>query len=636
VQVNPDGSVTLTLHVSVKVAGAPGAPRPAPEKLAPDPDYLSRQGYDPDFLPGFSVPFPKVTAGAPGVKARLVHPPAGGDPFELKYEHFSIVVNKTRKLPFVTAVNVDGRRSVKVDRKSGRVVHGANGDERAEATETWYVDPRLAPADQTDQPLYDRQSPRVFDRGHQVRREDPNWGDDGPAERANADTFHFTNCCPQEYRFNEQQRYWAGIEDYVLNNARAEGARVCVFTGPVFAATDPTYRGLRVPVQFFKVVARVEGGQLKATAFLASQAELLSALPERLGGAEGFDDVGRVREYLTSVAEIEEMTGLDFGLLRDRDTFRPESLGDRRPLLRDSDLRAALGGSAPAVRPAREAAEGLPTFSVESLSAGAFDWRTALSAALASQLAYQDGPAVEAGARDDWGLATCEFIEANETECFVASAADVALVAFRGTSSPGDWLANLDVLFTSRPYGKVHRGFFRALEDVQDRVMRALSDLGKSRVIVTGHSLGGALATVFAAEAPDDLPISWVYTFGQPRVGIGSDFTSAVNGRYGNRFVRFVNNNDVVPRVPPLPYRHVGRLVQFDGDGAVGGDPERLMVAMDLADGPLPLSETEFRALQQRLRSAGPASAGAAEGLFPSLADHALAGYVAKIAAQIG
>jgi endonuclease G, mitochondrial len=648
VQTNSDGSVTVSLEVNMKLAGALGdaGTRGGEEKLPPNPDYSNRPGYDPSFLPDFPLPIPEVTDRAPGSKAKLLHPPADGDPYELKYEHFSIVVNSTRKFPFVTAANIDGAASKKVDRRTGLVVDNTegDGDESAEAGEKWYVDPRIAAKDQTNQSLYDHQQPRVFDRGHQVRREDPVWGDNDAAESANADTFHFTNCCPQEYRFNEQVRYWAGIENYVLDNTRAEKARASVFTGPVFAATDPPYRGVRAPLQFFKVIARVEGGELKATAFLASQAELLSNLPERLSRAEGFSELGRVREYLTTVAEIEKMTGLDFGPLREHDTNAVEALGQRRPLLADSDLRAALGGRprattcrAPAKPERLVGAEATPAFSADSLSVNAFDWNTALSTALASQLAYSDEATVEAKATNEWGLQSCKFISIKDTQCFVAATSDTALVSFRGTESVRDWLANLDVLATVRMYGRIHRGFFRAFEDVQERVLQVVAALNKPRVIATGHSLGGALATVFAAEAPPAMPIKWIYTFGQPRVGIGNDYVSALNGRYGKSFVRFVNDDDIVPRVPPLPYCHVGRLMQFDADGNVNGNPERLAVvaAPDFANGPPPLTEAEFRDFQAKLRSDREvARAEAAEGILPSISDHAIAKYIAKIAAQ--
>ncbi|MEP0873520.1 DNA/RNA non-specific endonuclease [Trichocoleus desertorum AS-A10] len=360
---NSDGSVTLTipLEITVRIPGLNGSVGNSSvpsnsidsgraEAVTPDPNYLNRKGYDPNFLSDFTLPIPKVTDRALGERATLLNPARGADPYELKYEHFSIVINRTRKMAYVTAVNIDGQQSRRVIRETGRVsddgTRGRSSRSRresakaAEASEKWYIDERIDEGDQTNQSLYSNQQPtRIFDRGHQVRREDPVWGSDREAERANADTFHFTNCCPQESRFNQQQQYWQGIENYVLDNAREEDAQLCVFTGPVFAASDPRYREVRIPLQFFKVIARLERGELKATAFLADQSELLTRLPERLsrrGASEAFGDLGRVREYQTTVEEIEEITGLDFGLLRDYDTFREaESLTGRFLLLED-------------------------------------------------------------------------------------------------------------------------------------------------------------------------------------------------------------------------------------------------------------------------------------------------------------
>ncbi len=90
-----------------------------------------------------------------------------------------------------------------------------------------------------------------FDRGHLVRREDPNWGP--TAGVANRDTFHFTNCAPQLSAFN--QRTWLSLEDYILTNTRRIGKRASVFTGPVFRQNDPVYRDVAIPLAYWKVVA---------------------------------------------------------------------------------------------------------------------------------------------------------------------------------------------------------------------------------------------------------------------------------------------------------------------------------------------------------------------------------------------
>lgn len=295
-------------------------------------------------------------------------------------------------------------------------------------------------------------------------------------------------------------------------------------------------------------------------------------------------------------------------------------------------MRVSGGQGRRSKREGTNKSEALSSFSTTSLSANVFDWRMALSTVLASQLAYSDEAAIKERALNDWGLSNCRFVSLDDTQSFIASVADTALVVFRGSESVGDWLANFDIQSTTRPYGLLHRGFFRAFEDVQDQILQALSTLNSKRVIVTGHSLGGAIATVFAAEAPANLPIKWIYTYGQPCVGIGNDYTAALTDRYGKTLVRFVNDDDIVPRLPPSPYRHVGRLVHFSADGDVGGDPERLAVGAGIADGPPLLTEDEFERLQSQLRSRiGIAKTDLAEGLFPSFSDHAIAQYISKI-----
>ena len=303
----------------------------APEAIQIDRNYSNRRGYNRNFLSGHQVPLPGLNAAQQAIAARRLNAQPGQDPFELKYQHFSVVMNAKRRMAFFTAANIDGATWINIDRDTGEP------REEAEAAEVWFDDPRIAPEAQTNQSLYDNQRPRrVFDRGHLTRRQDPAWGTPARARRANADTFHFTNCSPQESRFNERTRYWAGIENYVLDNAKAEHEKVTVMTGPVFADDDPPYRFVKLPLKFWKILVRVENGQLLATAMLADQSPLLpQSLPENLGEefSEDFDDTASIEEYQTTVAEIERLTGLDFGELRNHDTFRPgpdESLSQRR------------------------------------------------------------------------------------------------------------------------------------------------------------------------------------------------------------------------------------------------------------------------------------------------------------------
>ena len=119
-----------------------------------------------------------------------------------------------------------------------------------------------------------------------------------------------------------------------------------VFTGPVLADDDPPYRYIKVPRKFWKILVRVEAGQLLATALMADQSARIRRLPERL--REDFDDLSEVEEHQSTVREVEQLTDLDFGLLRDHGTFQQgpeESISSRRQITRFEDIRFNLPSS---------------------------------------------------------------------------------------------------------------------------------------------------------------------------------------------------------------------------------------------------------------------------------------------------
>jgi hypothetical protein len=281
-------------------------------------------------------------------------------------------------------------------------------------------------------------------------------------------------------------------------------------------------------------------------------------------------------------------------------------------------------------------------FTLTSLRSDRFSWPAALSLALASELSYQDKAAVERVATTGWGFEVCEFLSVADTQAFIAQASGVAMVAFRGSESLGDWLANLKVLSTEGSHGGVHKGFFEAYRLVHAAVERTLLAGGSAsrNIWLTGHSLGGALATIAAAELQEGIKFAGIHTFGQPRVGF-QKFGQYIHQRSGERFVRFVNNDDLVTRVPP-GYEHVGRLIHFDPSGQV----EDGAGAAELKEPP-PLTPAEFEAVKQEIRAieADLGGAGAlsdetldatAEGLIPGLRDHKIAHYIAFIRARAG
>ncbi len=118
----------------------------------------------------------------------------------------------------------------------------------------------------------------------------------------------------------------------------------------------------------------------------------------------------------------------------------------------------------------------------------------------------------------------------------------------------------------------MHYGFGEALESVFPDVRKAVTELRAEdqSVWLTGHSLGGALAMLAGArlllEDPR-LAADGVVTFGQPRT-CDRLLAAAYNKGFQNRMYRFVNNNDIVPQLPPEPaYTHVDALRYIDSGG---------------------------------------------------------------------
>jgi triacylglycerol lipase len=192
-----------------------------------------------------------------------------------------------------------------------------------------------------------------------------------------------------------------------------------------------------------------------------------------------------------------------------------------------------------------------------------FSVRTAYYLAYASKAAYE-GPG-------DWseklGLGgNVTSFSRGQYHGFVGFLEPVILLALRGTQNLDNWLTNADTpLVPHPPYpGRVHLGFARAVDQVWPEVRKLLAALPKRPLWVTGHSLGGAMATLASLRlVQDGYEVRAVYTYGSPRVGNRSFHSS-----YNQTNYRFVNNDDVVPHLPfRWCYKHVGQIELLDGQG---------------------------------------------------------------------
>ena len=251
-------------------------------------DYRDRRGYDPAFLgEGFRVDLPSADRDGDDV---LDFEFDGASETELRYEHFSVVMSRSRRMCFLSACNIDGNQS----RKSARV--------------GWKWDPRIPKAQQIMRECYG--NPPKFSRGHMTRREDPGWGNLVTAKRGNEDSMHVTNTTPQMQAFNSP--IWLALEDYALQHAREDDMKISVFTGPYFTDDDPEMYGVRIPLAFWKVIAFIHDrtGKPCATGYEMSQEQTLRPAEEFVFGAFTSPQLGIATQL--PIRSIETRSGISF------------------------------------------------------------------------------------------------------------------------------------------------------------------------------------------------------------------------------------------------------------------------------------------------------------------------------------
>jgi len=161
------------------------------------------------------------------------------------------------------------------------------------------------------------------------------------------------------------------------------------------------------------------------------------------------------------------------------------------------------------------------------------------------------------------------------------------VVSFRGTvpTSIQNWVT--DIVFCEVPANfqglnaTVHKGFQTAYAAHADLIVRKVKDLmnwfPNYNVVLTGHSLGGAMSTLLAMDLHYNHGIKtriYPVTFGSPRVGnkaFADGFISAFQGRSW----RITHKNDIVPHIPltQMNFHHVANEVWFynkNGDYMIG------------------------------------------------------------------
>ena len=172
------------------------------------------------------------------------------------------------------------------------------------------------------------------------------------------------------------------------------------------------------------------------------------------------------------------------------------------------------------------------------------------------------------------------YSRGRDSQMYVCRYENKLSITFRGTESARDILTDLNCIQVEMPlkgvkeneYPEVHWGFYNQFNELKPDLDRIIKDYCEEKIehkeatyereckeiIFSGHSLGGALATVSALNYGCEYPNINIdcITFGSPRVGdikFAEYFDNIIDNSY-----RFVNDNDPIPCIPTAwRYKHV-------------------------------------------------------------------------------
>jgi predicted lipase len=155
----------------------------------------------------------------------------------------------------------------------------------------------------------------------------------------------------------------------------------------------------------------------------------------------------------------------------------------------------------------------------------------------------------------------------NDCEAYCVNYDNNLIIIFRGTESLRDVLSDINIvkepllLKNITKFPCVHNGFLKQLDSVTNNIEREISEFKRNEpsgsIILCGHSLGGAIATIAALKYTLKFEIpAYCITFGSPRAG-DTRFCELFNEKI-MLSIRIVNEDDPIPLVPlPIRYSHV-------------------------------------------------------------------------------
>lgn len=211
-----------------------------------------------------------------------------------------------------------------------------------------------------------------------------------------------------------------------------------------------------------------------------------------------------------------------------------------------------------------------PTYDRAFLAARRLDLDVAFQCVELAWLVYREPAVANQRALQEFGYEYLQHLSRRQgrDHAFVVRDSRRTIVAFRGSDDPWDWLTNLRAWSSRTQHGRVHRGYLDVVRSLIDELRSLLAEDPAGRpVVLTGHSMGGALAVLAGVMlAEDGIEAGGIYTFGQPQVG-NRAFSTAFAERYPAPVFRFVNGADAIAAWTHGRRAVLGTVCYFDKRG---------------------------------------------------------------------